>query len=98
MNTVICTMSLSLPPAFSSVALRSLKICLTWPSRSPASDLPESSTTASTPASHTVLALGDHRLGITALLRTFAFDVLLGVQGYTEAEQQRRRRQAEERA
>src|SRR5262249_19521626 len=55
MNTVICTMSLSLPPAFSSVALMSLKICRTCPSRSPASDLPESSTTASCPASHTIL-------------------------------------------
>src|SRR6516165_6605813 len=55
MNTVICTMSLSLPPAFSSVALMSLKICRTCPSRSPASDLPESSTIASCPASHTIL-------------------------------------------
>src|SRR6516165_11936631 len=44
-----------LAAGFSSVALMSLKICRTCPSRSPASDLPESSTTASCPASHTIL-------------------------------------------
>src|SRR6266850_1000234 len=48
-------MSLSFPPAFARVALRSLNICRTCPSKSPASDLPESSAVAVCPASHTVL-------------------------------------------
>jgi hypothetical protein len=55
MNTVIWTMLLSLPPAFCSVASMSLKICRTWPSKSPASDLPVSSDVAICPPSHTVL-------------------------------------------
>src|SRR6516225_8087892 len=101
MNTVICTMSLSLPPAFSSVALMSLKICRTCPSRSPASDLPESSTTASRELPgqpHDLAALGDHRLRVAARLRTLALEELLGVQRSSEAEQQRRRDEADESA
>ena len=34
-------------------------------------------------------ALGDHRLRVAALLRTFAFDELLGVQWDSKAKQQR---------
>ena len=44
MNTVMVTMSESLPPASSSVAPRFANTWRTWASKSPASDLPEEST------------------------------------------------------
>jgi hypothetical protein len=47
---------------------------------------------------HDLAAIGDHRLGIAALLRTFAFEELLGMQWHNEPEQQRRRGQGYERA
>src|SRR5262249_13006087 len=47
---------------------------------------------------HNLSALGDHRLRVAARLRTFALEKLLGVQRMSEAEQQRRRDEADESA
>src|SRR5262245_8446594 len=55
MNTVMVTMSESLPPASSSVAPRFANTCRTWASKSPASDLPEESVAPVCPASQMVL-------------------------------------------
>src|SRR6516162_5777233 len=47
---------------------------------------------------HDLAALGDHRLRVAARLRTLALEELLGVQRSSEAEQQRRRDEADESA
>src|SRR5215831_2660436 len=47
---------------------------------------------------HDLAALGDHRLRVAARLRTFALEKLLGMQRSGEAEQQRRRDEADESA
>ena len=47
---------------------------------------------------HDLAPLGDHRLRVAARLRTFALEELLGVQRNSEANEQRRRDEADESA
>src|SRR6266436_3483445 len=99
MNTVICTMSLSLPAGLFQRGIEELE------------DLPHLSVEIAgkrlagvvddreLPGQpYDLAALGDHRLRVAALLRTFAFDELLGVQWESKAKQQRRRDEAGENA
>jgi len=98
MNTVMVTMSDSLPPASSSVAPRLAKTCRTWASKSPASDCRRSPSLPSAGEPDGLArALADHRERIAGLLGSLALDEALAQRLRLGARRRHQCRQAAQR-